>query len=532
MMACTRKEKVDFIVRNAVVYTVDSSFSVVQSFAVRQGKIVACGDNREIDQHYFSDQIVDVQNAFIYPGFNDAHCHFSGYAGNLVAYADLSGTKSPNEVYERLQKHYAQYGGTWVLGRGWDQNDWENYEFPDRTQLDELFPDIPVYLIRIDGHAAWCNEQALKVGGITGALKIEGGEIVQRDGWCTGILIDNAMSLVQRHIPPLDLKKLRHGLLRAQNECFSVGLTSVSDCGVDKNTVLLYREMHENKELKMRVNAMLSPTSDNFSSFVEKGPLHTERLTVNTIKIFADGALGSRGALLFQDYSDDPGNRGVQINSEDYYLELCHKAYRNYFAVAAHAIGDSANRIMLSVYGRVLKGQNDRRWRIEHAQVVHPDDFAKFREFSVIPSVQATHCTSDMYWVEQRLGPQRAKGAYAYQTLLQQNGWLPNGTDFPVENIHPLYTFFASVFRTDYHGFPEGGWHKHEGLTREQALRSMTVWPAKAAFEEKEKGSLEPGKWADFVVLDTDLMHASPKQVLNAHVLSTWIAGEQVFKRK
>jgi predicted amidohydrolase YtcJ len=291
----------------------------------------------------------------------------------------------------------------------------------------------------------------------------------------------------------------------------------------------MIEEMQNIGELKMRINAMLNPSDENFEMFVKNGPKQTERLVVNTIKIYADGALGSRGALLLEDYSDDSGNNGLQIESQEYYDKICRLAYENNFIVATHAIGDSANRLVLDTYGRFLKGKNDLRWRIEHAQIINQEDFEKFAEYSVVPSVQATHCTSDMYWAGQRLGEERLKGAYAYQTLLNQNGWLPNGTDFPVENIEPLFTFYASVFRTDHKGFPEGGWQKEEGLSREQALRSMTIWGAKAAFEEKEKGSLEPGKFADFVVLDTDLMTATPEKVLKAKIESTWIAGEKVF---
>jgi predicted amidohydrolase YtcJ len=258
----------------------------------------------------------------------------------------------------------------------------------------------------------------------------------------------------------------------------------------------------------------------------------TEKLVVNTIKLYADGALGSRGALLLKDYSDNPGNQGLQIETQEYYDEICKLAYDNNYIMATHAIGDSANRLVLNTYAKFLKSKNDRRWRIEHAQIVNQDDFSKFAEFSIVPSIQATHCTSDMSWAENRVGEERIKGAYAYQTLLGQNGWLPNGTDFPVENIEPLFTFYSSVFRTDHNGFPEGGWQVEEGLTREQTLRSMTIWAAKASFEENEKGSLEPGKYADFVILDTDLMSASPQEVLNTEIESTWIGGEKVFEKR
>ncbi len=529
MTSCSSKKQADLIVTNAMVYTVDDNFSMVQSFAVVDGKIVATGTTENILKAFSSENIVDAKGKFVYPGFNDAHCHFNGYATNLMQYADLRGTKSPEEIYEILKKHHEKFGGEWILGRSWDQNDWEVKEFPDKSKLDELFPDIPVYLVRVDGHAGWCNSKTLQIAGVTADSDVSGGQVIMKNGEPTGILVDNAMGLVGRYIPEITHEQQERGLLEAQKNCFAVGLTSVTDCGLGKPTILLMEEMQNKGNLKMRINAMLNPSEENFDTFVKKGPMQTDRLVINTIKIYADGALGSRGALLLKDYSDDQGNHGLQIETQEYYDKICQLAYNNNFIVATHAIGDGGNRLMLDTYARFLNGKNDRRWRIEHSQIVNPEDFQKFADYSVVPSVQATHCTSDMYWAGDRLGEERLKGAYAYQTLLQQNGWLPNGTDFPVENIEPLFTFYASVFRTDHSGWPEGGWHKKEGLTREQTLRSMTIWAAKASFEENEKGSLEPGKWADFVILDTDLMTATPQEVLKAKIESTWLNGEKVY---
>ncbi|HPE76358.1 MAG TPA: amidohydrolase [Draconibacterium sp.] len=529
MISCTQKENADLIITNAKIYTIDADFSIVECLAIIDGKIRETGGNNEIMKKFSSENIVDASGKFIYPGFNDAHCHFNGYGNNLMQYADLRDTKSKDEIYEILQKHHKNFGGDWILGRSWDQNDWELKEFPDKTKLDELFPETPVYLVRVDGHAGWCNSKALEIAGITASSKVQGGEVVLKKGQPSGILIDNAMGLIGSFIPEGSAEQQKKGLIAAQANCFAAGLTSVTDCGLDKNTILLMEEMQNNGELKMRINAMLNPTNENFETFVKNGPQKSNKLTVNTIKIYADGALGSRGALLLEDYSDDPGNYGLQIETQEYYDKICELALDNNFIVATHAIGDSANRLVLNTYAKFLKGKNDRRWRIEHAQVINQNDFSKFAEFSIVPSIQATHCTSDMTWAETRLGEERIKGAYAYQTLLAQNGWLPNGTDFPVENIEPLYTFYASVFRTDHSASPEGGWQVEEGLSPEQTLRSMTIWAAKAAFEENGKGSLEPGKLADFVILDTDLMTATPQQVLNAKVESTWIGGEKVF---
>nr|WP_319998453.1 amidohydrolase [uncultured Draconibacterium sp.] len=531
MTSCTQKEKVDLIVSGGSVYTVDKEFTVAEAFAVKDGKIVAVGSSQKILDKYDSENLIDAEGKFVYPGLNDAHCHFNGYAVNLMQYADLRGTKSPEEIYKLLKEHHDKFGGEWILGRSWDQNDWEDTSFPDKSKLDELFPEIPVYLIRVDGHAGWCNSKALELAGISADTKVQGGEVLVKNGEPSGVLIDNAMGFVSMLIPGITQDQQEKGLLEAQNNCFAAGLTSVTDCGLDKATILLMDEMQKAGNLKIRVNAMLNPTQENFDFFVKKGKAYkTDRLLVNTIKIYADGALGSRGALLMDDYSDDKGNNGLQIEKQDYYDMICQLAYDNNFVVATHAIGDGGNRLMLDTYGKFLKGKNDRRWRIEHSQIINPDDFKKFAEFSVVPSIQPTHCTSDMPWAEDRVGAERIKGAYAYQTLLQQNGWLPAGTDFPVENIYPLYTFYSAVFRTDHNGWPEGGWHKDEGLTREQTLRAMTSWAAKSSFEEDEKGQLVPGMWADFVILDTDLMKAKPTEVLNTKILSTWSAGEKVFE--
>ncbi|NCB06624.1 MAG: amidohydrolase [Bacteroidia bacterium] len=531
MESCTVKKQADLIITNSTVYTIDSVFSQVESFAIIGGKVAATGTSDEILKQFTSENIVNATGKFVYPGFNDAHCHFNGYANNLAQYADLRGTTSPEEIYNRLKIHHEKFDGDWILGRSWDQNDWEVKEFPDKTELDKLFPETPVYLVRVDGHAGWCNSKALEMAGVTAVTKVAGGDVVLKNGVPTGVLVDNAMGLVSKLIPEITGEQQQKALLEAQANCFAAGLTSVTDCGLDKNTILLIQDMQNSGELKMRVNAMLTPTDENFEYFVKNGSLSTEKLVVRTIKLYADGALGSRGALLLEDYSDNPGNRGLQIETQEYYDKICQLAFDNNFAMATHAIGDSANRLMLNTYGKFLKGKNDRRWRIEHAQIINPDDFAKFAELSIIPSIQATHCTSDMLWAENRVGAERAKSAYAYQTLLGQNGWLPNGTDFPVENIEPLFTFFASVFRTDHDGNPAVGWHIDEGLTREQTLRSMTIWAAKASFEENVKGSLEPGKYADFVILDTDLMTATPQEVLQAKIESTWLGGEKVFDR-
>jgi predicted amidohydrolase YtcJ len=522
--------KVDLIVSNATVYTVDNAFSVAESFAVKDGRFVAVGSCKEIESKYTSDQVLDLKGKVIYPGFNDAHCHFYGYGMDLMQYVDLGGLSTPENIYQKLQEKKAQLGEGWILGRGWDQNLWPEKTFRDNKQLNELFPETPVYLVRIDGHAAWCNAKALKLAGIDAKTRVEGGDVLLKNGKPTGVLIDNAMQLVFNLIPtPTDELKTK-ALLEAEKNCFSVGLTSVTDCGLPKETILLIDSLQKKGELQMQMNVMMDPSKENMDYFLKKGPYRTDRLQVRSIKLYADGALGSRGAYLLDDYSDQPGTRGLLMNPESYFEDICQKAYDAGFQVAVHCIGDGANRFILNIFGKYLKDKNDRRWRIEHAQVVHPDDVALFRKYSVIPSVQATHATSDMLWADERLGNDRIKTAYAYQQLLAQNGWIPNGTDFPIEDISPLKTFYASVCRKNLEGVPADGFQMENALTREQALRSITIWAAKAGFEENEKGSIEAGKLADFVVLDIDLMKCLNSDILKAKVSETVLRGEVVFK--
>ena len=448
--------------------------------------------------------------------------------GLTLRQADLSGTTSTKEIADRLVQHVALNPGNWVLGRGWDQNDWQTKKFPDKELLDSLFPDKPVYLVRIDGHAAWVNSKAMAMAGIAKDTRIEGGEIIVDQHGPTGILIDNAMSLVEKLIPPVTRDEKIQALLKAQSNCFAVGLTSVSDAGIDKEIVQLMDSLQKMDSLRIHINAMLNPSKENIELYIDKGIYETDRLTVRSIKLFADGALGSRGALLKKPYTDDPSNRGLQVSETKYLKDICRLAYDKGYQVNTHCIGDSAVSLVLHIYASILPEQNDRRWRIEHAQVVDPADLELFKQYAVIPSVQTTHATSDMYWAEDRLGPVRILHAYAYRSLLEQNGWMPNGSDFPVESINPVYGFYAAVVRKDLQGMPEGGYHKEQALTREQALKAMTIWAARASFGEKNRGSLEPGKNADFVVLDRDIMTVPEDSIAGARVLETWIRGKSV----
>jgi len=523
------KMKVDLIVTDALVYTVDSSFSVAESFAVKDGKFIAIGTSKDILEKYSSDKVWNCNGKPIYPGFIDAHCHFYGYGMDLMQYASLDGLADPENIYKKLKEHYQQHGGDWVLGRGWDQNLWTEKSFPDNKQLNGIFPDVPVYLVRVDGHAAWCNAKALELAGIGAETKVEGGEVMIKNGQPSGVLIDNAMQLVFSHIPsPSSVLKTK-ALLEAQKNCFAVGLTSVTDCGLPKSTILLVDSLQKKGDLLMRINAMMDPSEENMNYFLKNGPYQTDRLQVRSIKLYADGALGSRGAYLLSDYSDQAGNRGLLVNSEVYFDDICQKAYDAGFQVATHCIGDGANRFILNIYGKYLKGKNDKRWRIEHAQVVNSADFDLFGKYSVIPSVQATHATSDMLWADERLGTERIKGAYAYKQLLAQNEWIPNGTDFPIEDISPVKTFYAAVVRKNLEGQPDGGFQMENALTREEALKSITLWAAKAGFQESKIGSIQGSKNADFVVLDNDLMTCTDATILKTQVLKTVLGGVTVF---
>lgn len=526
IISCNMKQDVDLIITDAKVYTVDNEFSVEESFAVKDGKFVQVGTSKEILSKYKSDEVIDLTGKFVYPGFIDAHSHFSGYCMTLLQ-ANLRGTKSFDEILDIIKTHDEKYNSDWVVGRSWDQNDWEVKEFPTKEKLDELFPDKPVYLTRVDGHAAIVNAKALELAGITSKTLIDGGKIYLQNGEPTGVLIDNAMDFVRKLIPDTEIETAIKAIKQGEKNCFAVGLTSVCDAGLSKKEVLLLDSLQKSGKLKMRVYAMLSPNQENINHFVKKGIYKTDYLNVRSIKLYADGALGSRGASLIEPYSDDPGNMGLIIETNEFYHEMCKLAIENNYQVNTHAIGDSANRLMLDIYAEYLQGKNDKRWRIEHSQVIHPDDVNKFGEFNIVPSIQATHCTSDMYWADERLGD-RIENAYIYKVLLNQNGWLPNGTDFPVEKIDPRLTFYASVARKDVEGYPENGFQKENGLTREETLKSMTVWAAKAAFEENEKGSIESGKFADFIVLENDIMEINEIDIPKINILEVFSGGEKI----
>jgi predicted amidohydrolase YtcJ len=531
--SCKFRQKIPLLIHHAKIYTVDEKFSVAEAMAVSEGKIIAIGTNDEILKEYEGEETIDAAGKFIYPGFIDAHAHFLNYGFSLQQ-VNLTGTKSWQECIDKVKafiKAKKIQPGTWVQGRGWDQNDWDIKEFPNNNLLDINFPNNPLALVRIDGHALIANTKAIEIAKVQPGQTIAGGTIETINGKLTGIMIDNAEDIIFAAVPSPTKEEYAIALNDAQQNCFAMGLTTIVDCGLNKNHVDIIDALQKEGTLKMKLNVMLSDDSANYAYYLKTGPYKTPMLNVNGFKLYADGALGSRGACLLQPYSDKPGWQGFLLKDRSYFEKIIPQIYNSKFQANTHAIGDSGNRMILQVYASVLKENNDRRWRVEHAQVVNKNDFYYFGKYSIIPSVQPTHATSDMYWAEQRLGAERIKGAYAFKQLLNQNGWLPLGTDFPVEDISPFKTFYAAVARQDSKGFPDSGFQIKNALTKEETLKGMTIWAAKGSFEEKEKGSLETGKAADFILLDTDLIGGDIKNLLNTSVYQTFINGKTVYKK-
>ena len=530
--ACKQKEyNADLLVKNAVVYTVDSNFTTVQAFVVQAGKIIAVGNSDDLEKKYLAREVVDAGGHAVYPGFIDAHSHFYEYGMGLQE-ADLTNTHSWEEIVDTVNSFARRNTDGWIVGNGWDQNLWKSKQFPTKGKLDSLFPVRPVLLTRVDGHAAIANQAALNIAGVKPGQIISGGIIETVKGKLTGMLVDNAVGIVTRKIPPPDDEGTQAALMTAQSNCFADGLTTVADCGLPYTMISTISGMEHKGDLKIRLYVMLSDRPEDYDYLFKHGAYKSPGLDVRGFKMFADGALGSRGACLLKPYSDQKNWSGFLLSSRKHFQEIAQKVYDKGFQLSTHAIGDSANRVILKIYASVLKGKNDRRWRIEHAQVLSPDDIKYFGDYNIIPSVQPTHATSDMNWAIKRLGPERIKTAYAYKQLLQQNGWIPLGTDFPVENINPLYTFYAAVERKDLKGFPANGFQPENALSRVEALKGMTIWAAKAQFEEKEKGSIEPGKYADFVILDNDIMKINGADVPKVKVVKTYVNGEKVYEKK
>lgn len=528
LISCDQKSKVsvDTIITDATIYSVNNSFETASAMAIDKGKIVAIGTNREITKQYESKNTIQAEGKFIYPGLIDAHCHFYSYGLSLQE-ADLRGTKSMDEIITRLKTFQKNKNPTFIVGNGWDQNDWNVKKYPTKADLDVAFPDIPVVLNRVDGHAIIVNSKALKLAGITKDTKAVGGQIEIANGEPTGILVDNPMELVFKIIPKPTRKIQIAALLDAEKVMFDFGLTTVNDAGLDPDVIHLMDSLQKAKLMKLNVYAMVTANQKNIDLYLKKGIYKTDNLNVRSFKMYGDGALGSRGACMHKPYSDKPDQYGALLALPTELRAVASQIAGSDFQLNTHAIGDSANTVILKIYKEVLTATKDRRWKIEHAQVLREADFDYFK-FGIIPSVQPTHATSDMYWAEDRLGKARLKNAYAYKKLLQKAGMIALGTDFPVEEVNPMLTFHAAVARKDSKEYPKDGFQMENALTRAETLRGMTIWAAFSNFEEKEKGSLEVGKWADFVMYDQDLMKVKENKIVKMKPTNTYLKGQKV----
>ena len=536
----------DLVLTNGRIYTVDNARPIVSALAVRGGRILFVGSDAEARALAGpSARVIDLHGATVVPGIIDAHAHLLGL-GDMLRRVNVAGSTSYQEVIDRVKARATDVKpGEWILGRGWDQNRWVDKQFPTHEALSRAFPNNPVVLQRIDGHALIANAKAMELAGITSDTPApSGGRIVKlASGAASGVFIDNANSLIDRAIPAATREEKRKAILAAINECNRWGLTGIHDPGEDAETIAIYEELAKAGNYNLRNYVMLSDPGEPTSSaavsnpYIRRGPqsaLYDGHLWIRAIKLYADGALGSRGAALLAPYSDDPTNSGLLLSRPEHIRAWAETALRRGFQVNVHAIGDRGNRIVLDAFDSALKTvpKADHRFRIEHAQVLSPEDIPRFARLGVIPSMQATHQTSDMRWAETRLGPERIRGAYAWRSLLNTGVVIPNGTDFPVEEVNPLLTFHAAVTRQDPTNSPAGGWYPEQKMTREEALQSMTIWPAYAGFQESLLGSLTPGKYADFVVLDRDIMRVPDTEILGTRVVSTWIGGKRVYEAK
>lgn len=528
----------DLIAYNGRIYTVDDSLPNASAIASAGGRLVYVGDSAGAMAFRGDEtELLDLQGHTVIPGMVDAHAHLAGL-GAALRNVDLVGTESYDSVIARVVARAVEVpAGTWILGRGWDQNDWPDTRFPSHEALSRAVPDHPVVLTRIDGHATLVNAAAMREAGLTSAsTDPEGGRIERLpDGSPSGVLVDGAMSLVGRVIPPAPREEVRTSVLAAIAEANRWGLVGVHDAGVGREVIDVYEELAREGNYNLRNYVMIRGGDSTLAHYFERGPqeaIHDGRLWIRAIKLSADGALGSRGAALIDPYTDEPSHNGLLLVPPERIREVAVRALQNGFQLNVHAIGDRGNKVVLDAFEQALAEvpTTDHRFRVEHAQILHPDDVPRFAAMDVIPSMQASHQTSDMYWAEQRVGPERIKGAYAWRALLNTGLIIPNGSDFPVERVNPLISFHSSITRQDAKNWPEGGWYPDEKMTREEALRSMTIWPAHAAFQESIMGSLRTGKYADFVVLDRDIMSVADSSLLGTRVLGTFIGGEAVYR--
>ena len=522
-------EQADLIVYNAGVYTLDGNNNKLTSFAVKDGKFIYVGDD-SVTSKYSSSNIINAEGLPIYPGFIDSHAHFYnlGFFNDQV---NLKETKSFEEVLKRVIEFDNSNNKNFIIGRGWDQNDWYNKSFPTNKLLNEEFPDKAIVLRRIDGHAYLVNDFALNLAGIDKSSNIDGGEFVKSNGKLTGVLIDNAMRLIDEIIPDPSIEESVKALISAQEIAFENGLTTIAEAGISRQQIELIDSLQKQGVLKIKIYAMIENNLEDVDYYLEQGPYKTDKLNVRSVKVYADGALGSRGASMIDEYSDRTGYFGIIRTPIDSIKNLAFKLAGTNFQMNTHAIGDNANRIVLNAYRDALFNFRDPRWRIEHAQVINEEDIDLFNQ-KIIPSVQPTHATSDMYWLYDRIGKKRANLAYAYKELFDRSGVIPFGTDFPVEDISPIMTFYSAVARKDINGYPSDGFQMENSINRADALYAMTIHGAYANFEEEEKGSIEVGKSADFIILDNDIIRSAENRIPYTNTVATFIDGELVFNRR
>ncbi len=543
----TTQREAGMLLVNGTIYTLDPSNSVAEAVAIRGNRVVGVGSTDDMKRRYSSESIIDLKGKTVLPGFIDGHAHMLN-EGRFLHDLDLIGTTSAEQIAGAVDQRVRESTpGQWILGRGWDQNDWEVKNFPTHEILDRVAPNTPVILQRVDGHALWVNQKAIEMAGITASTKEPAGGRIYRDlhGNPTGIFVDDAMDSIYKVVPHFTDEEVEQRIKLALQQCVKFGLTEVFDMGgaydkwgVDLQTIRVYKKLIQQGELPIRIYTALDRSEETWKSYLQSGPeidYGNGFLTVRAIKLFIDGALGSRGAALIDEYSDDPGNRGVTRMSEDEMDNICTQALQHGFQVFTHAIGDRGNHIMLNEYEKILKilpkDAPSPRWRIEHAQVLALTDIPRWQQLGILPSMQPTHATSDMFWAEARLGPDRIKGAYAWRSILQTGSIIVGGSDFPVESVNPLLGFYAAVTRSDRNGYPQDGWYREQKMTREEAARCFTQWAAYSGFQEHQKGTIEPAKWADLTVLTKDIMQIPPPEILTTDVAMTIVDGKIVYQQ-
>lgn len=526
LSGCYKGKSVDLVIHNAKIHTMNEHNTIVEAMAIKDGIIIETGPERQILNKYTSKKEIDAGGRDIYPGFTDAHGHIISLAKKKLG-VDLIGTRSYDELLVRLEKYNQRKNRKFIIGRGWDQSLWNQTEMPTNEKINLLFPDKPVCLFRIDGHAILVNDAFLQKVNITPQTIVDGGINTVKNGRCTGLLIDNAMNAVLSLIPPYSKSEMKKTILSIQNDLFQYGITGVHEAGIEYDEMRLFRELVDSKKLTLNLYAMLLPTKKNIAFAKKNGIFRDHNLSIRSFKVFGDGALGSHGAFLKQEYNDQHNHFGMLTTTHQDLKRIALICELTGYQMNCHAIGDSTNHLILDLYKTIYETNRDHRWRIEHAQIIDPKDFKFFSQYGVFPSVQPTHAVSDQRWVESRLGKKRLAGAYAYNTLLRQTGMIAIGTDFPVEQINPFLTIHAAVQRKDQDNFPNSGFLINEAISFNNCIKGMTIWPAFASFQEKELGTLEKGKHATFAIFEKPVISSS--EFKNNYAYMTFIKGQKVY---